>query len=77
MRVVSDADVVALLQAAVAEAGSRRAYARRTGLHHSDLCAVLRGRQAPSISHLRAVGVERALVVRDEAPAAVEDAPCS
>ncbi|KAB1071157.1 transcriptional regulator [Methylobacterium planeticum] len=77
VRVVTDAEVVARLRAGVAAAGSQRAYAAAAGLHGPGLCQVLRGRQAPAASHLRAVGVERALVVRDEAPAAGEDASCS
>ncbi|TXM97506.1 hypothetical protein FV242_31385 [Methylobacterium sp. WL64] len=76
VRVVTYAEVVARLRARVTEAGSQKAFARAAGLHGPDLCQVLRGRAAPSERQCNAVGVERALVMRDVAPAG-EAVPCS
>lgn len=65
LRVVDDADVVARLRAAVAAAGSQRAYALQAGLNESDLSSALSGRRPPSTPLRRAVGVEQALVLRE------------
>lgn len=62
-RVVSEADVRALLRAGVDEAGTQLAYAQRHGVNANDLCQALRGRKAPTRSLLRSVGVTRALVI--------------
>lgn len=65
VRVVDDADVVERLRAAVAAAGSQRAYALSEGLNEGDLSSALSGRRPPSAPLRRAVGVEQALVLRE------------
>ncbi len=65
VRVVDDADVVERLRAAVAAAGSQRAYALAAGLNEGDLSSALSGRRPPSTPLRRAVGVEQALVLRE------------
>ncbi|APX86009.1 hypothetical protein BV511_15660 [Methylorubrum extorquens] len=61
-RVVTDADVVAMLRAAVAQAGSQRAFVKAVGVNEGDLSSTLRGRRPPSPALRRAVGVETRLV---------------
>lgn len=62
-RVVTDAEVVALLRECVARYGSQRAFVRATGLNEGDLSSTLRGRRPPSTALRRVVGVETALVL--------------
>lgn len=61
-RLVTDDDVLDLLRAAVARAGSQRAYALAAGVNEGDLSSALGGRRPPSTPLRRAVGVEHALV---------------
>lgn len=65
VRVVDDAAVIERLRAAVAVAGSQRAYALAEGLNEGDLSSALSGRRPPSAPLRRAVGVETALVLRE------------
>lgn len=60
--VVTPEDVVELMRAGVAEAGSNRAYARAFALHEGDLGQVLRGRRLPTERMAMFVGIERQLV---------------
>ncbi|MFC6790648.1 hypothetical protein ACFQE0_14130 [Methylobacterium komagatae] len=60
--VVSYDDIVALLRAGVAEAGSQRAYAQARAIHEGDLSQVLRERRLPTERMALWVGVERHLV---------------
>ncbi|UYW24819.1 hypothetical protein OKC48_16220 [Methylorubrum extorquens] len=61
-RVVTDAEVVILLRAAVAQPGSQRAFVKAVGVNEGDLSSTLRGRRPPSTALRRAVGVETRLV---------------
>lgn len=61
-RIVTDNDVLDRLRAAVARAGSQRAYALAAGVNEGDLSSALSGRRPPSTPLRRAVGVEHALV---------------
>lgn len=65
--VVDDATVLRLLRAAVAAAGSQRAYADRVGISQGDLSSALSGRRPPTAMLRRSVGVESALVMRGAA----------
>lgn len=65
--VVDDEIVLQRLRAAVAAAGSQRAYALASGVNEGDLSSALSGRRAPSNPLRRAVGVECALVLRGDA----------
>ncbi|MBI1689546.1 hypothetical protein [Methylorubrum sp. DB1722] len=62
-RVVTDAEVVALLRDAVREAGSQRAFVKAAGVNEGDLSSALNGKRPPSTALRRAVGVETALVL--------------
>ncbi len=61
--VVSYDDIVALLRAGVAEAGSQRRFAQACGIHEGDLSQFLRLRRLPSERAMHLVGVERHLVL--------------
>lgn len=61
-RLVTDAQVVAMLRAAVRRAGSQRAFVRAHGVNEGDLSSALCGKRAPSTALRRAVGVETRLV---------------
>ena len=62
-RVVTDAQVLAMLRAAVRRAGSQRTFVRAAGVNEGDLSSALRGKRPPSTALRRAVGVETALVL--------------
>lgn len=65
-RVVTTSDVIALLKERVDAAGSQRAYAAAAGLNAADLSMALKGTKHPTRSLRRAVGVEDALVLREQ-----------
>lgn len=62
-RVVTDAEVVALLRECVARYGSQRAFVKSAGVNEGDLSSALNGKRPPSAGLRRAVGVETALVL--------------
>lgn len=61
-RVVTDAQILSMLRAAVTRAGSQRAFVRAHGVNEGDLSSALSGRRPPSTALRRAVGVETRLV---------------
>ena len=61
--VVGYDQIVALLRAGVAEAGSQRRFAQACAVHEGDLSQWLRERRLPSEKVMRFIGVERHLVL--------------
>lgn len=55
-------EIVALMRAGVAQAGSQRAYANAFAIHEGDLSQVLRERRLPTERMALFVGVERQFV---------------
>jgi hypothetical protein len=58
-RLLSAEDVLGILQAEIAEAGSQTAWARRTGANRTSLNLALTGRQPVTRNLLDALGLER------------------
>jgi hypothetical protein len=58
-RLLSAEDLIALLEAEIAEAGSQTAWARRTGANRTSLNLALTGRQPITQNLLDALGFER------------------
>lgn len=56
---MTEADVVAMVRSRVAEAGSMREYARRTGVTVAYVSDLLNGRRAPGPKILGPLGLER------------------
>ena len=60
--VFDDADVVALLRAAIRHEGSQFAFARHYGVNRSYLNVVLNGKKSPGSSVTKALGLRMVLV---------------
>jgi DNA-binding phage protein len=64
MRVLSDKDVIRVLDAEVKRAGGQAAWSRQTGIDRTEVNKVLNGQRPPSKKMINALKLQRVYVFR-------------